>query len=443
MAILKWLAIFLLVGLVISCIYIAVQKNKAIATPQNVANTAAAQKATCDSSLTPFYTSHLSVNQAVPANVSEPVETNENCFINYSPLTIQQTGYIGPLINGAYLENDAITMALKTGARCFVLNIDYHDSNSNMNVELFGSPNEPILLYRDASNVIRSTNAGDIGKVAKSLSDLAFGNLVNNPNDPLIVILYFVNTPDPKSDDYLTFLSKVANKLQPLVSYHLGQTPQGDYHRQQKQNDILYQPMSAFEKKVLFFANVDTSAFRTSKTSYPPNADLDYLVNMTIYKNSTNTLGATPKVTSSIIPRGVVDTINFFTSIPTDQQNNTVGNTKMNWTIAIPDWGTNPSFSTLRFLEETLGVQSVPLFIYDTVKMTSPAPSKKDASVSAPPKAAETSSDNQLGYLLTYWLKISYRPKPKAIRFVKPDNYTPAAPSPKVNALGGAVQSPS
>ena len=442
MAILKWVAIFLLVGLVLGCIYIAVSQNKAIATPANVATKIVAQRAAIDANLTRFYTSRTPTSQPVPADVSEPVQTNENCFINYCPLTIQQTGYIGPLLNGAYSETDAVTMALKTGARCFVLNIDYYDSKTIMNVDLFGNPNEPILLYRDSSNVIRSTNAGDIGKVAKALSDLAFGNLVNNPNDPLIVILYFVNTPDVKSDEYLAFMSKVATKLQPLVPYHLGQTPQGDFHRQQKQNDIPYQPMSALEKKVLFFANVDTSAFRTSKTSYPPNADLDYLVNLTIYKKSTNTLGSTPNVTSSLIPRGIVDTIGFFSSIPTDQQNNTVNDTKMNWTMALPEWGSNPSFATLRYLEETLGVQSVPLFISDTSKFTSPASSSATAKPSAAPKAPQDSTENQLGYLLTYWSKVSYRPKPKGIRFVRPDNYTPAKPSPKVDAMGGAVQSP-
>lgn len=442
MVVLKWVAIFLLVALVVACIYIAVAQNKAIATPANVATKIVAQRAAIDANLTRFYTSHSSVSQAVPADVAEPLQTNEDCFINYSPLTIQQAGYLGPLINGAYSETDAVTMALKTGARCFILNIDYYDSKTIMNVDLFGNPNEPILLYRDSSNVIRSTNAGDIGKVAKALSDLAFGNLVNNSNDPLIVILHFVNTPEVKSDDYLTFMSKVATKLQPLVPYHLGQTPQGDFHRQQKQNDISYLPMSALEKKVLFFANIDTSAFRTAKTSYPPNADLDYLVNMTIYKKSTNALGSTPNVTNSIIPRGIIDTIGFFTSIPSDQENNTVNDTKMNWTIALPEWGSNPSFITLRYLEETLGVQSVPLFICDTNKFTSPTSSKAAGAPSTPPKAPQDSTEDQLGYLLTYWSKVSYRPKPKAIRFVRPDHFTPANPSPKVDAMGGVVQSP-
>jgi hypothetical protein len=162
-------------------------------------------------------------------------------------------------------------------------------------------------------------------------------------------------------------------------------------------------------------------------------------VNLTIYKKSTNSLGATPNVTNSIIPRGIVDTIGFFSSIPTDQQNNTVNDTKMNWTMALPEWGSNPSFITMRYLKETLGVQSIPLFICDTSKFTSPAASK---TVVPAPKAPEDSTENQLGYLLTYWSKVSYRPKPKGIRFVKPDNYTPANPSPKVDAMGGAVQSP-
>jgi hypothetical protein len=439
MGILKWVGIFLLVGLIIGCIYIAVSQNKLIATPQNVANNAATQKGAVDTNLAQFYTSHAGVNTALPAELGEALQTNEKCFINYSPLTIQHAGFLGPKVNGIYGEKDAVTMALKTGARCFVLNIDYYGNDTTLNVDLFGNPNQPILLYRDSSYVIRSTNAGDIGKVAQSLADLAFGNLVNNPNDPLIVVLYFVNTPDPKSQDYLPFLSKVATKLQPLVPYHLGQTSEGDYHRQTKQNDIPYQPISSFEKKVLFFANVDTSGFRTSASKYSPVADLDYLVNLTIYKTSTNALGST-KTAPTTIPRGVIDTIDFFSSIPTDQQANTVGKTKLAWTMAT---GENPSFITLRYLEETLGIQSVPLFICEEGKFTSPVQTKgAKATVTTAPTEPESSKENQLGYLLSYWSKVSYRPKPKEIRFVKPDNFTPAAPSPKVDAMGGAVQSP-
>lgn len=435
MGLLKWIGIFLLVGLILGCIYIAVMQNKAIARPSNVAALITTQRASIDANLTRVYTSRAAANKA---DVNEPVQMNEDCLINYCPLTVQQAGYLGPLQNGAYGESDAITMALKAGARCFVLNIDYYGNDTSMNVDLFGNPNEPVLLYRDSSNVIRSTNAGSIEKVAEALANLAFGNLVNNSSDPLIVILYFVNVPKVNTEEYLSFLSKVARKLQPLVPYHLGQTPQGDYHRQQKQNDIPYQPMSTFEKKVLFFANVETSGFRTSKIAYPPSADLDYLVNVTLYKNSTNSLGATPNVTTSLIPRGIIDTIGFFSNIPTDKQGDTVKNTKMNWTIAVGEWGSNPSFVTLRYLEETLGVQCVPLFINSTSKFTTPAPSKPTPAPGAP----ENSTEDQLGSLLMYWSKVSYRPKPKGIRFIKPDNYTPSNPNPKVNSLGGIVQSP-
>ena len=108
--------------------------------------------------------------------------------------------------------------------------------------------------------------------------------------------------------------------------------------------------------------------------------------------------------------------------------------------MATGDSGENPSFITLRYLEETLGIQSVPLFICEEGKFTSPT--KGAAAVTAAPTEPESSKENQLGYLLSYWSKVSYRPKPKGIRFVKPDNFTPAKPSPRVDAMGGAVQSP-
>ena len=431
MTVLKWLGIFLLVGIVIACIYVAVTQNKLIATPQNVANKVATQKAAVDLNLAPFYTSHSTAH----------LDKNEDCLINYSPLTVQQAGFLGPKINGVYGEKDAITMALKTGARAFVLCIDYFSNDTMLDVALFGKPNEPILLSRDEGDVIRCNNAGDIGKVAQALSELAFGNLVNNPNDPLIVILHFVNTPSPKSEDYLPFLSKVAEKLQPLVPYHLGLTSDGDYRRQNKKDDIFYQPISSFEKKVLFFANVDTSGFRLPKSPYATTSDLDYLVHVTMYKQSTNVIGSTLTASGNGIPRVVVDTVDFFSSIPEDKQTDTMNKTKLSWTMAIEGALENPSFITLRYLEETLGVQSVPLFICNEEKFT--IPPKTTTTASPAPTEAVSSTENQLGYLLSYWSKVSYLPKPKPIRFIKPDNFVPAAPAPQLQALGGVVQSPS
>jgi hypothetical protein len=447
--------------------------NKTTATPANAKSTLQSQIIAIQKVIAIYYKNRSDVRSIIkstPKVLGDQVQDNENSFINFSPLTCQDTGYIGPLDNGVFAENDAVNMALRAGARCFVLNIDYHEDQT-LPVDLFGKPGEPRLIYRDSGDAIRCINTGSIQLVSQALGNIAFSNTVSNRNDPLLVVLFFKREPKGSLDDKLVYYSKVAQQLEPLIPYHLGQTPQGDYHRQEKQNDLLYQPISEFEKKVIVISNADTSIFRSKQ--FAPTKDLDYFVNLRLFKESTDTYGVTGNVDTKIMPRGIVNSVQNFSIIPTDKYKDTSDSTKMRWTMAYTHSESNVSIASLKFMTQTLGVQSVPLWMFSVVAPSSSAlkdiraaaaanaptvetpdtlnkiagataTSAQSAGASAPPAPPldEKPKEDEFPKLMALWTQASFIPKPKAIRFIRPAPFTPKAPSTRMDANQGNLTTP-
>jgi hypothetical protein len=469
--------LFFVVAIVVAVVVITQIKEKT-ATPENAKSTLQTQLTAVQTAISTYYKNRKDVRSIVkstPQALGAQVQENENSFINFAPLTCQDTGYIGPLENGVFAENDAVNMALRAGARCFVLNIDYHEDQT-LPVELFGKPFDPRLIYRDAGGVVKCINTGEIKLVAQALANTAFSNTVSNPNDPLFVVLFFQREPKGSLDDKLVYYSKVAEQLEPLIPYHLGQTPQGDYHRQQKQNDLIYQPITDFEKKVVVFCNVDTAIFRGK--NYAPTRDLDYFVHLRLFKESTDTYGATGAVESRTMPRGIVNSVANFSIIPQNKYKDTSDGTKMRWTMAYTNAATNPSETSLKYMMQTLGVQSIPLWLFSTKPPSSSAMKDLRAKLaenapdvptietpdklnqvagatatsaaaagaqvpSAPaPPTDEKPKEDDFPKLMAPWLQSSFVPKPKTIRFIRPANFTPQAPSPRLDAQGGNLTTP-
>jgi hypothetical protein len=115
--------------------------------------------------------------------------------------------------------------------------------------------------------------------------------------------------------------------------------------------------------------------------------------------------------------RGLVDTVNFFSTIPPENVATMVDKTRIRWSIALSDTGTNPSLENLTTVINTIGVQCVPLSIVN---------------------AEDTEKA-----LVAVWKQSSWLPKKKPIRFTVPSTFTPAAPSPTLNANQGKITSPS
>ena len=412
-----WIAILGLVALFIYCV-MSVQRNwSSRATSNNVAATILERKAIFDVKFSAQFKDKKSLGDAIQ---QQDVSERENCLINFQPLTVIHPGFLGPLKDGVYDERVGITTMIRMGARCLVLPIDFHDKESMPST--FPLPNKPCLLYRDESGNIRSINGGSIAKAAQAIADVAWSDIVNQRNDPFILVLYFVRTPPENTKLYLDFLSKVAKDLAPLSPYLLGQTPEGVYNRQARQNELLFVNTNQLEKKLLVFSNVDTSGFRTSqkdfKHTYVPKEDLDYWVHMRIFKqNMESVFGVTATPESATMPRAMIEKIEYYTTLPSDTASRkpALDATKEKFMITLGKQGEMPTPQVLTKLLDEFGVQCVPLLLIDSTPETVAALSK--------------------------W-KYAWRAKPKNIRYMKAEPIVIQPQNPRVDANGGMLRTP-
>jgi len=412
-----WIVIVGLVALFITCI-MTVQNNWASrATSGNVSATIMERKAIFDVRFAAQFKDKKSLRDAIQ---QQDVSERENCLINFQPLTVIHPGFLGPLKDGVYDERVGITTMIRMGARCLVLPIDFHDKESMP--PTFPLANTPCLLYRDEGGTIRSINGGSVAKAAQAIADVAWSDIVMQRNDPFILVLYFVRTPPENTKVYLDFLSKVAKDLAPLSPYLLGQTPEGVYNRQARQNELLFVNTNQLEKKLLVFTNVDTAGFRTSqkdfKHTYVPKEDLDYWVHMRIFKqNMESVFGVTATPQSGTVPRAMIDRIDYYITLPGDatSRKTALDATKEKFMISLGKQGEVIPAQTITKLLDEFGVQCVPLFIIDSTPDTLSALSK--------------------------W-KYAWKAKPKAIRYVKAEPIVIQNQNPRVDANGGMLRTP-
>ena len=288
-------------------------------------------------------------------------EKEEVKLINIQPITVKQTGYIGPISAGIFDENTFVKNALKSGCRTFILQIDYYEGTAK-DPALFPGPNEPCLLYRDDTGGLISINSGSILKVTTALAALAFYGSTPSNTDPLVVILYCPRTPDPVASpkDYLAYCSKIAKQLKPLTPFHLGITPVGDFHRQAREADLLTSPFTTFEKQVIIMSNLDTTLFRNvSKLklpAYAPYDDLDFWTHIYLAKDD---IDIGNKKTAARIT-----TLDKFISLSPNEQNNWAMKNKGCFTVMLPKLMSNPTYEITQTMIQKMGVNVVPLDLF-------------------------------------------------------------------------------
>lgn len=340
-----------------------------LSTDSNVNRILGAQKSLLDDA---FASKYKPKSSLYPVSQYTDIAANQDCLVNFSPLTVIHPGFLGPDRDGVFDVPDGIARALKLGARSIILPIDFHTSDT-LGKE-FPAPNTPCLLYRDKGGYIRSINGGKIRDAAQAIADLAWSNTIyfgssstDPKNDPFILILYFLNTPTPNTQEYLKYMSKVAEELEPLTTRSINTiSTDGYYSRQGMESTLLSLPIAEFERKLLVFCNADLTLFRNpdtiGMTRFPARQDLDYWVNLRLYKSNPNTtdLGAT-SANQDNVAQGFIEKIDYFTTLPPDGLPNAVKTTRYSWTIAMNPDMSSPDVSTAKRLLEGFGVQSVPL----------------------------------------------------------------------------------
>jgi hypothetical protein len=415
---------FLVVAVAIVIIYlsvIAIRNTRVTATPDNIKRIQAQQQAL----LEPLWTGITSGKKGFQHVAQEArVPEDQRLLINTSVFATRLTGYLGPYSSGVFDEDVATRLALSSGARCLVIEID-HEVGSN----------EPKLVYRDAWGIKQSLNTGSIEKVAKSIAGRAF--VASNDSvpasvaeDPLIVVLYFVSAPDitKAPRDYVRFLGKVATELQPLRNLIVGQTPQGDFRRQAQESKLFFEQVSIFKSRVLVLCNADTTPFRRLASlglagEIGSAQDLDLFVHARLYaQESPSSLGLSTAPTSSSGASAIITSPNYWNYMPPDRLAQAQTQTKKTWTLVMPPVASEKGVYTkedLKDLYTKYGVHAVPCTIFDSKEIT-------DLFV------AKGSHFNAGAWMM----------KPELLRFIPPRPILGLKASPQTNASGGFVSSP-
>ena len=351
----------------------------------------------------------------------------QQLLINTAVFSTRLTGYLGPYESGVFSEDNAVRIALNAGSRCLILEIDYEQGIY-----------EPKLIYRDSWAMKRSINTGSINAVAKSIAARAFSSSNNGAppsvaSDPLIVVLYFLRTPNISKDpiSYAKYLGAVAEQLEPISQLLLGQTPQGDFRRQALESQLFFTNYSVFNNKIILLNNADTKIFRNLSNmglagELGPKQDLDYMTHVRLYgRESPSPFGITGTSGDSVKPAAVVTSSSYWLNTPTDRAQNAVELTKSAWTLVMPpvSYDTGSTAADDKKKQENLfkiyGVHSIPITIFEDSKTT----------------------DN-FSARGSIFNNTSWAAKPQLIQYVPPLPIPIQKPFPQANSGGGRVVSP-
>jgi hypothetical protein len=395
-------------------------KYRNTSTPDNISRVKSLQRSILETRWVGITQGKKGLSQAF-----DKVPQEQQLLINANVQGARLLGYLGPHDSGVFDEDTGVRLALASGARCLIIEIDRE-------VDSY----EPILIYRDGWGIKRSLNLGSLNTIAKSISGRGFvGSNDGTPsflaNDPLFVVLYFVSAPSPSDvpRDYVRYMAKVARAMQPLGRHLIGQTPQGDFRRQNMESELFYINYKLFSNHIILLTNADTTAFRRLDSlgmagEISKEDDLDLMVHARLYsRESPSGLGITASPSGSQQPAAVITSTGYWLNTPPDRLGDAVSQTKKSWTIAMAPVSSDTNIiasDKFKTLMTTYGVQSTPVSIF-------------------------TSDDSLKGSVLgkeAPFTPNGWVAKPLLIRYIPPPLIPISKPIPETNAGGGAMRSP-
>jgi hypothetical protein len=395
---------FIIVVIVIVGLYLIASKLSTLSSKPTVDAVTAARLQVLNKRL-----QHLQGTQKSIYTTSLP--DNQNLLINYQVAGCRLAGYLGPLQDGVYKEEDAVRLALAAGNRLFVLEISALEEN----------PTEPLLVARDSGGYKRALNDGSIKKVCSALASTGCTGYIT---DPLIIVLYFHDAPSVTKNPsgYIEYLSKVAKALQPLIPHHLGLTNVGNFTRQGMESSLFSYSSDFYKNKVIIMTNANTTYFRDPtqigiNRKIPQNQDLDFFVHARIYKQASGgDLGITEIAPAGRSPRAIITDDAYFLTTPPDRIGETINLTRNTFTIVMKKDPTYiPTAEHATLLLSTYGISCIPTDSFD---------------------------DSGKG-LLKEFTKNLFIAKPITLRFTKPASIVPSVPNPALDARGGNLVAPS
>ncbi len=341
-----------------------------------------------------------------------PLQADQNALINFSILTCNNAGYLGPSKNGVFGEEDSIRIAYEAGCRAFVLHIDFIDD----------VPEFPQLIVRNAAGDKICNNTGSIAKTVRAIADGAPRGVAA---DPIIIVLFIHRLPSKNAYDpnSVNFMKKIATSLEPLRARHLGLTSDGDYRRQGQQDSLFIRNRSNFDGKFILLTNIDTRAFRDTKRypGIPPLEDLDLWTHGRLVCDTSSNLHFVSPMEQTKDVQPMIETYNYFSNIPEDRLTRIVARSKIQWTIVMNNYNEKlPSYTTLKKLLDEYGASCVPVNIFDD----------------------DTKQLVSSFFAKDMYVTSGYRPKVEAMRYNKPQPVMLSTPNKQLDAKDGMIGIP-
>jgi len=288
---------------------------------------------------------------------------------NIQALSVKQTGFIGPNEqDGLFDPITGIQTAVRSGVTFFTLQIDYLEREKDSN--LFDDVGFPTLLYRSSSGTLLSSNGASITDIAQQLANYLFNPDLGVSQNPVIVYLHFVRTPDPikKPTDYFTFLKRVSEALKPIHPYILS-NGSNNYRRQQSEPALLQLALPSISKSIILLSNADTTIFRNPEATggaVSSVSDLDSFINMRVYLDDpSDNLGITQIATNNQ-PIAVIVSYKRLKEMSDVDKVTFAMKGKSRFVIAMPLQMENPSYSEIKELLSSTGVNAIPINLIGT-----------------------------------------------------------------------------
>ena len=367
------------------------------------------------------------------------IDQSETALVNWRPLTVRLAGYLGgdeTQRDGVFDMVKGIQLALHLGARGFIFDIDYMEDR----------PCEPVVVNRDGNGIMRSLHTASISEGMHTLNQMAF----SKNYDPVIIVIYLRRVPPSKLQKD-TFFKAIASALDPLTTYHLGSTEQGNFHNCRSESNLFTSEITNFQKKFIVLCNYNTNLLANTSN---PKDNLDFWVNARLYldeSGKSSTLGeVTTNVPNGQVPYAQVGSTTQFLMIPDSEKDNFKEKSSNTFKVALTTTDYVLTTNEMSTLLNTLGIQCVPI---DVVRLG-------DASChintvitkSQAPDLIALSNATNSASTLSFWTYAGWSRKniiegfntnvPVSAPipgFIIPNSVVPKKPHPSMNSNGGLV----
>jgi hypothetical protein len=375
------------------------------------------------------------------SGIYSQIKENETAMVNWRPLSVRVAGYLGGDItvrDGVFDMAKGIQLALSLGARCFIFDIDYLDDK----------PCEPVVIHRDENGIMRSLHTGSVYDGMDALRKMAF----SSNYDPVIVVVYLRRIPAGKTQKSV-FFKNLASYLDPLTTYHLGSTEQGNFHNCRSESSLFTTEITNFQKKFIVLCNYNTNLLASTPN---PKDNLDFWVNARLYVDESGKSSTLGNVSASVpngqVPYAQVGSTQQLLMIPDSDKPNYKEKSSNTFKIALSPVDYVFTVNQVTTLVNALGIQCVPI---DVVRLGATQDHVDTLMKKAAPiDITDLSNPSNPKDVLSFWTHSGWSrkliiegfedtpPVPAAAPipgFIIPKPVTPKKPPPSTNSNGGLV----